>query len=87
MRERLHAVSRPRGEDTEESWDVVFVSLIGGGHGQSAAALTTLLSGSRGIGLRGRDRGSGQVDQDVRAVIADLGVTPASSSRARSPRK
>ena len=43
-RERLSALARARGEDSEGSWDVVFVSLSGGGRGQLAAALTSLLS-------------------------------------------
>ena len=43
-RERLNAISRARGQEAEVAWDVVFVSLSGGGRGQIAAALTTLLS-------------------------------------------
>jgi hypothetical protein len=46
-RERLNAIRRSRGEDTQGAWDVVFVSLSGGGRGQIAAALTTTLSGRR----------------------------------------
>src|SRR6516164_7091915 len=42
-RERLNAIRRAQGEDTDGLWDVVFVSLSGGGRGQIAAALTRLL--------------------------------------------
>jgi hypothetical protein len=44
-RERLNAIRGSAGEVAKASWDVVFVSLSGGGRGQIAAALTTLLSG------------------------------------------
>lgn len=46
-RERLNAIRRAQGQDAEGTWDVVFVSLSGGGRGQIAAALTTLLSHNR----------------------------------------
>ena len=75
-RERLHAIARARGEDAEGTWDVVFVSLSGGGRGQIAAALNTLLSGSR-VSVRSAGTAvQGQIDSDVRAVIAELGVDP-----------
>jgi Protein-tyrosine-phosphatase-like, N-terminal domain len=45
--ERLKAIRRARGEDAEGAWDVVFVSLSGGGRGQIAAALTAKLSDRR----------------------------------------
>lgn len=34
-RERLNALRRARGEDAAGAWDVVFVSLSGGGRGRS----------------------------------------------------
>ena len=43
-RERLDAMSRMRGDRSLRGLDVVFVSLSGGGRGQIAGALTTLLS-------------------------------------------
>lgn len=43
-RERLKAITRLRDNDSKGVCDVVFVSLSGGGRGQIAAALTTLLS-------------------------------------------
>jgi arsenate reductase len=75
-RERLHALTRARGEDAKGTWDVVFVSLSGGGRGQIAAALTTLLSGSRVSVHSDGTAVHGQIDPDVRAVIAELGVDP-----------
>ena len=46
-RERLNAIRRAQGQDRVGAWDVVFVSLSGGGRGQLAAAITTKLSGKR----------------------------------------
>jgi len=75
-RERLNAIRRSTGEVATGSWDVVFVSLSGGGRGQIAAALTTLLSGgqvavhSAGTAIRG------EIDPGVQAVIGELGVDP-----------
>jgi len=75
-RERLNAIRRSAGEVAKGSWDVVFVSLSGGGRGQIAAALTTLLSDGQvavhcaGTAIRG------EIDPGVQAVIAELGVDP-----------
>ena len=75
-RERLNAIRRSTGEVATGSWDVVFVSLSGGGRGQIAAVLTTLLSGgqvavhSAGTAIRG------EIDPGVQAVIGELGVDP-----------
>lgn len=75
-RERLNALRRAQGEDAVGAWDVVFVSLSGGGRGQLAAAITTMLSGQRvsvhsaGTAVRGR------IDHQVRTVIEELGLDP-----------
>jgi len=75
-RERLNAIRRSTGELATASRDVVFVSLSGGGRGQIAAALTTLLSGGQvavhcaGTAIRG------EIDPGVQAVIGELGVDP-----------
>jgi arsenate reductase len=75
-RERLNAIRGSAGEVAKASWDVVFVSLSGGGRGQIAAALTTLLSGgqvavhSAGTAIRG------EIEPGVQAVIGELGVDP-----------
>jgi arsenate reductase len=75
-RERLNAIRRSTGDLAKASWDVVFVSLSGGGRGQIAAALTTLLSDgqvavhSAGTAIRG------EIDPGVQAVIGELGVDP-----------
>jgi arsenate reductase (thioredoxin) len=75
-RERLNAIRRARGEDVEGAWDVVFVSLSGGGRGQIAAALTTLLSEHRVSVHSAGTAVHGQIDPGVRAVIAELDVDP-----------
>lgn len=75
-RERLNAITRAQGEDTQGTWDVVFVSLSGGGRGQIAAALTSLLSEGRVSVHSAGTAVEGQIDPDVRAVIAELGVDP-----------
>jgi arsenate reductase (thioredoxin) len=70
-RERLGSIGRAPGT----SWDVVFVSLSGGGRGQMAAALTTLLS--EGEAVMAHAAGSsrhGVLDPTVEAVIRELGV-------------
>ena len=60
-RERLNAIGRAQYKDAEGAWDVVFVSLSGGGRGQIAAALTAQLSRNRvsvhsaGTAAKGRD--------------------------------
>ena len=75
-RERLNAIRRARGEELEGTWDVVFVSLSGGGRGQIAAALTTLLSEHRVSVHSAGTAVHGQIDPGVRAVIAELDVEP-----------
>jgi protein-tyrosine-phosphatase len=75
-RERLNAIRRAQSEDAKGTWDVVFVSLSGGGRGQIAAALTTLLSGGRVSVHCAGTAVHGQIDPGVRAVIAELGVNP-----------
>ena len=69
-RERLRAMSRVRGEGK----DVVFVSLSGGGQGQIAAALTTVLSAGEVTAHAAGTAGEGVLDPSVEAVIRELGV-------------
>jgi arsenate reductase (thioredoxin) len=75
-RERLDAVRRASDGDANGSHDVVFVSLSGGGRGQIAAAITTVLARekvsvhSAGTAVRA------SVDPSVRRVIEDLGIDP-----------
>jgi arsenate reductase (thioredoxin) len=76
-RERLNALKRAQGQDAEGAWDVVFVSLSGGGRGQIAAALTTMLSGNRVSVHSAGTAVRGQVDPAVRAVIEEAGLDPA----------
>ena len=73
-RERLRAIDRAQGEDRDGTWDVVFVSLSGGGRGQIAAALTTLLSGNRVSVHSAGTAVHGEIDPGVQSVIAELGV-------------
>ena len=74
--ERLKAIRRASGEDAEGAWDVVFVSLSGGGRGQIAAALTAKLSDRRvSVHSAGTATRAG-IDPQVRAVIAELGLDP-----------
>ena len=75
-RERLHAIRRARDQEAEGAWDVVFVSLSGGGRGQIAAALTALLSGNRVYVHSAGTAVQGEVDSGVRTVIAELGIDP-----------
>ncbi len=75
-RERLNALRRARGEDAEGAWDVVFVSLSGGGRGQIAAALTTMLSERRVSVHSAGTAVRAQVDPAVRTVIEELGLDP-----------
>ncbi len=75
-RERLIALRRAQSKHAKGTWDVVFVSLSGGGRGQIAAALTTLLSANRVSVHSAGTAVHGQIDPDVRAVIAELGVDP-----------
>jgi arsenate reductase (thioredoxin) len=75
-RERLNAIRRAQGQDSAGTWDVVFVSLSGGGRGQIAAALTSLLSSNRVSVHSAGTAVEGQVDTGVRTAIAELGVDP-----------
>ena len=74
--ERLNALARGHGEGSKETWDVVFVSLSGGGRGQIAAALTTLLSENQVSVHSAGTAVQAQIDPGVRAVIAELGIDP-----------
>jgi arsenate reductase (thioredoxin) len=69
-RERLGSIARTRGT----SWDVVFVSLSGGGRGQMAAALTTLLSEGKVTAHAAGTSRHGVLDPTVDAVIRELEV-------------
>ncbi len=75
-RERLNAIRRARGEEAEGSWDVVFVSLSGGGRGQLAAALTRMLSDGRVSVHSAGTAVQGPIDSQVRAAIEELGIDP-----------
>jgi protein-tyrosine-phosphatase len=75
-RERLGAIAHGHGERAEGTWDVVFVSLSGGGRGQIAAALTALLSEGRVSVHSAGTAVHGEIDRSVRSVIAELGVDP-----------
>ena len=69
-RERLSSLAR----SGEAGLDIVFVSLSGGGRGQIAAALTTLLSnGSVSVHAAGTASG-GVIDPSVQAVIDELAI-------------
>jgi MFS family permease/protein-tyrosine-phosphatase len=74
--ERLKAITRARGEDVEGAWDVVFVSLSGGGRGQIAAALTAKLSGKRVSVHSAGTAARAEIDPQVRAVIEEIGLDP-----------
>ena len=74
--ERLKAIRRASGEDAEGAWDVVFVSLSGGGRGQIAAAITAKLSDRRvSVHLAGTATRA-EIDPQVRTAIAELGLDP-----------
>jgi arsenate reductase (thioredoxin) len=69
-RERLGSIGRTPGT----SWDVVFVSLSGGGRGQMAAALATLLSEGKITAHAAGTSRHGVLDPAVDAAISELGV-------------
>jgi arsenate reductase (thioredoxin) len=69
-RERLGSIGRAPGT----SWDVVFVSLSGGGRGQMAAALATLLSEGKITAHPAGTSRHGVLDPTVDAAIRELGV-------------
>jgi arsenate reductase (thioredoxin) len=73
-RERLNAIRRARGEDTQGAWDVVFVSLSGGGRGQIAAALTAKLSGRRVSVHSAGTAARAEIDPQVRTIIEEIGL-------------
>jgi arsenate reductase (thioredoxin) len=73
-RERLRATGRTERLDGDEGRDVVFVSLSGGGRGQIAAALTTLLSDGRVTVHSAGTAVHGQIDPAVSTVIGELGI-------------
>jgi protein-tyrosine-phosphatase len=75
-RERLSAITRATGSQPAENWDVVFVSLSGGGRGQIAAAITTALSQGR-VSVHSAGTAVRRLsDAGVRAVIEELGLDP-----------
>jgi len=75
-RERLNAIERARGESTQGAWDVVFVSLSGGGRGQIAAALTAKLSGRRVSVHSAGTAARAEIDPQVRTIIQEIGLDP-----------
>ncbi len=75
-RERLNAIKRAETHGAQGTWDVVFVSLSGGGRGQIAAALTTLPSEKPRVRALRRYRGQRPNRPHVHAVIAELGIDP-----------
>jgi protein-tyrosine-phosphatase len=81
--ERLKAIRRARGEDADGAWDVVFVSLSGGGRGQIAAAITAKLSDRRVSVHSAGTATRAEIDPHVRAAIAELGLDPTSEAFAR----
>lgn len=75
-RERLNAIQRAQGEDDAGAWDIVFVSLSGGGRGLLAAALTTMLAGSRVSVHSAGTAARAAIDPQIWTVIAELGLDP-----------
>jgi arsenate reductase (thioredoxin) len=75
-RERLVAIRRARGEDATGAWDIVFVSLSGGGRGKIAAAVTALLSENQVAVHSSGTAVRAQIDPTVRTVIEELGLDP-----------
>jgi arsenate reductase len=78
-KERLRASARPDQQRRDKrpgdgGYDVVFVSLGGGGRGQIAAALTTLLSANKVAVHSAGTVVQGEIDPAVSAVISELGV-------------
>ena len=76
-RERLTALERVHSGAERAHVDVVFVSLSGGGRGQLAAALATLLSGGRVAVHSAGTATQGAIDPAVRTAIEELGVDTA----------
>lgn len=73
-KERLSASGRTEQQRVEGAHDVVFVSLGGGGRGQIAAALTTLLSGNKVVAHSAGTAIQGEIDPAVGAAISELGI-------------
>ncbi|MGO9955221.1 MAG: three-helix bundle dimerization domain-containing protein [Solirubrobacteraceae bacterium] len=76
-RERLVARARSHDADGQGTWDVVYVSLSGGGRGQIAAALTNVISDHRVSVHSAGTAARGQIDSGVRSAIAELGIDSA----------
>jgi protein-tyrosine-phosphatase len=72
-KERLRASQRT-DPATRDGHDVVFVSLSGGGRGQIAAALTTLLSEGAVTVHSAGTAVHGQIDPVVSTAISELGI-------------
>jgi arsenate reductase (thioredoxin) len=68
-RERLGSLSR-----ASETLDIVFVSLSGGGRGQIAAALTTMLSDGTVSAHSAGTAEEGVIDPAVEQAITELGI-------------
>jgi arsenate reductase (thioredoxin) len=75
-RERLSGLVRATSHDAASTWDVVFVSLSGGGRGQIAAALTQRLSAKRVSVHSAGTAIKGEIDPGVHAAIAEFGIDP-----------
>jgi arsenate reductase (thioredoxin) len=73
-KERLSASTRTEQQRVDGAFDVVFVSLGGGGRGQIAAALTTLLSGDKVVAHSAGTAVEGEIDPGVSAAIGELGI-------------
>jgi protein-tyrosine-phosphatase len=73
-RDRLAALERAEASAGREGLDVVFVSLSGGGRGQLAAALTSVLSAGHVSVHSAGTAVEGSIDPAVRAAIGELGV-------------
>ena len=73
-KERLSASGWTEQQRVEGAFDVVFVSLGGGGRGQIAAALTTLLAGGKVVAHSAGTAVQNEIDPAVSAVIGELGI-------------
>lgn len=73
-KERLRASGNSTDAAARDGHDVVFASLSGGGRGQIAAALTTLLSEGTVTVHSAGTAVHGQIDPAVSMAITELGV-------------
>jgi len=73
-RERLKALARKQGSGAEAGHDVVFVSLSGGGRGQIAAALTSVLSDHQVSVHSAGTAVNAELDPGVRIVLGEVGI-------------